>query len=237
MRRASIIALLLVAAVPLLAAVAELPEIGATDTPAYTHVVPRYLEKGAEEAGGPNIVTDVILNYRAFDTYGEVTVIFTALAAVMAVLAARTVDEDEGSGEPTMPVSPVLAFVVRLTAPFIVLFSISLVMHGHLTPGGGFQGGAVLGSVVIVVSLVLGRRQAARLLPRAVRTWLHAAAVLAFFVVGVSGLLWLGSYLELPRAEDYELVRELAMLVLEAGIAVGGGSIVASLFWRMEGRT
>jgi multicomponent Na+:H+ antiporter subunit B len=236
LRRAAIIALLLVAAVPLLAAVAELPEIGATDTPAYTHVVPRYLEEGAEEAGGPNIVTDVILNYRGFDTNGEVTVIFTALAGVMAVLAARTVEEDEGSAEPTMSVSPVLAFVVRLIAPFIVLFSIFLVMHGHLTPGGGFQGGAILGSLVIVVSLVLGRRQAARLLPPGIRTWLHAAAVLAFFVVGLSGLVWLGSYLEFPRAEDYELVRELAMLVLEAGIAVGGGAIVASLFWRMEGR-
>ncbi|MBB6213944.1 multicomponent Na+:H+ antiporter subunit B [Anaerosolibacter carboniphilus] len=72
--------------VGLLIGVSELPEFGDPDNPAHNYVSKRYVEKGVEEAGGLNIVTDIILDYRAFDTFGEATVLFTGVIAVMVVL-------------------------------------------------------------------------------------------------------------------------------------------------------
>jgi multicomponent Na+:H+ antiporter subunit B len=54
--------------------------------PIHTHVVPRYLEQGAQETGVPNIVTAVLASYRGYDTLGETTVVFTAGVGVVALL-------------------------------------------------------------------------------------------------------------------------------------------------------
>ena len=86
MRRTLTLALLVLASVPLLYAVAQLPPVGSVQNPTYTHVASHYLEKGSEETGCENIVTAIILNYRGYDTHGEVTVIFTAMMAVFGVL-------------------------------------------------------------------------------------------------------------------------------------------------------
>jgi len=67
-------------------AVAGMPAFGSPDAPAYTHVVPRYLERCVEETGVGNIVTAIVVYYRGYDTFGEVTVIFTAGTAVIALL-------------------------------------------------------------------------------------------------------------------------------------------------------
>lgn len=64
----------------------ELPPYGNPDNPANNEVTARYLEKGVEEAGATNIVTDIIVDYRAYDTLIETTVLFTALIAVMLTL-------------------------------------------------------------------------------------------------------------------------------------------------------
>jgi len=238
LRRAGIIALLIVAAVPLLLAVSQLPTEGSITNPSYTHVVPRYLEEGKEEAGSSNIVTTIILNYRGFDTNGEVTVIFTALIAVSAILLTGSLAS--GEAEPkerrwTLPISPVVAFVVRVIAPFTAIFSIYMIVRGHGAPGGGFQGGTILGSLAILLSIVLGRKQAIRLLPNKTRPLLQGAAVLAFIVVGIIGLFLSGAYLQFPQEHSLELVRELELLTLEIGIGLGGAAIVASLFWALEG--
>jgi len=66
--------------------VAEMPLFGSIDSPAFNEVPSRYLESGVAETGAVNIVSSVILDYRAFDTLGEATVLFVAIAAVIATL-------------------------------------------------------------------------------------------------------------------------------------------------------
>lgn len=72
------------AAMVLLAA--ELPTYASPDNPTNNEVPARYIERGVEEAGAINIVTDIIVDYRAYDTLIETTVLFTALIAVMLTL-------------------------------------------------------------------------------------------------------------------------------------------------------
>ncbi len=70
----------------LLIGVSELPEFGMAETPANNYVTERYIEKGVEETGALNIVTGIILDYRAFDTFVEATVLFTAAIIVTFIL-------------------------------------------------------------------------------------------------------------------------------------------------------
>ena len=57
---------------------AGLPALFDPDSPASTHVSPRYIEESTDETGSPNFVTAVLADYRGYDTLGETTVIFTA---------------------------------------------------------------------------------------------------------------------------------------------------------------
>ncbi len=66
--------------------VAEMPAFGSLDNPTFNEVPARYLEQGVAETGAVNIVAGVIIDYRAFDTFGEATVLFVAIAAVVATL-------------------------------------------------------------------------------------------------------------------------------------------------------
>lgn len=70
----------------LLMVVAEMPTFGDPDNPVHNEVASRYIDKTIEETGVINAVTAIITDYRAFDTLGEVTVLLTAIAALVAVL-------------------------------------------------------------------------------------------------------------------------------------------------------
>ena len=79
--------LLVPALVVLLQAAADLPPVGDGASAPFTHVAPYYIEHGHEETGAPNLVTAVLADYRGYDTFGELTVIFTAGVACLLILA------------------------------------------------------------------------------------------------------------------------------------------------------
>jgi len=64
----------------------DMPRYGDPKAPVHQHVAPRYLQESGKEVGLPNVVTSVLASYRGFDTLGEVFVIFTAAAGVLAIL-------------------------------------------------------------------------------------------------------------------------------------------------------
>ncbi|MGD9921356.1 MAG: DUF4040 domain-containing protein [Pseudorhodoplanes sp.] len=77
-----------------------LPPFGTADAPIHRHVAPHYLANSIKETNVPNVVTSVLADYRAFDTLGEATVIFTAGIGVMMLLrrARRRESPDEENG-------------------------------------------------------------------------------------------------------------------------------------------
>ena len=114
----------------------------------------RYIEKGLEETGAVNIVTGMILDYRAFDTLGESHVLFIATCTVLILLRLdrkedREANEaDDRTHEPKNDV--ILQTVARILFPPIIIFGIYIILAGHLGPGGGFSGGAVIGAGLIL---------------------------------------------------------------------------------------
>ncbi len=70
----------------LLYGLTDFPEFGRPDNPAHNEVMVKYVEEGPAETGAVNMVSGMILDYRAFDTFVESIVFFTAVISVIAVL-------------------------------------------------------------------------------------------------------------------------------------------------------
>ena len=144
----------------LLLTVAYLPERGAVDVPANNEVAERYVEQGMEETGAVNLVAGMILDYRAFDTLGESHVLFTGLCAVFIMLQTsskkRELEQRREDRVFDLTGDAILRQVVRLVFPMILMFGIYVMLNGHLSPGGGFSGGAILGGGLILYSLAYG---------------------------------------------------------------------------------
>jgi len=150
-------------------------------------VARHYVENGLQENRGSNIVTSIIVNYRGFDTLGEVTVLFLSVSGAAFVLRRRTGLEVHKP----LPASEILTTGARLLFGPIVLFGAYIFVHGHLTPGGGFQGGAVIASGVLL--LLLADRD--RVLPHGFLTWMESLSGLGFVLAGAAGLYFAGSFL------------------------------------------
>ncbi|MDO8885884.1 hydrogen gas-evolving membrane-bound hydrogenase subunit E [Candidatus Oleimmundimicrobium sp.] len=239
MKKGLAIFALLLLWVLLISTVVVLPPMGSPENPTYTHIVPRYLEKGVEEGGAHNIITGIILNYRGYDTMGEVTVIFTALMAVLAVLGRENFLLHTSKAEmSTVEKSIIVKSVARFLTPFIVLFALYIIFHGAESPGGGFQGGAILGASIIIITLTLGLAFVTKKLSLKYRVLFESAGPLGFFIIGMVGILcgqnFLTYLLPCVALAYQDLVRHLLLIIVEIGIGVGGGAIIASIFFAME---
>ena len=153
----------------MLLVVANLPAYGSADAPTVNEVGERYVEQGMTETGAVNSVAGMILDYRAFDTLGESFVLFTAMCAVTMLMRGE-------QGKKRKPVSNsryyanniIVRTVCKLVIPIILMFGIYVVLNGHLSPGGGFSGGAIMASGLIIYAMVWGEDEASRRLPQKV---------------------------------------------------------------------
>ena len=139
--------------VALVVMVSNLPEFGNAANPYNNEVSERYLEKALEETGAVNAVTGMILDYRAFDTFGESCVLFIAAACVLILLRDDQTDTTVKAirDENHEPVSDtILQASAKILFPAILVFGIYILLNGHLSPGGGFSGGAIMGAGLIL---------------------------------------------------------------------------------------
>ncbi len=147
-----------------------------------------YVENGVKDTGATNIVTSVVLNYRGFDTLGEVTVLFLAAIGLSAVLYRKKKQGKRGGRKSSL----ILYTGCRFLFPMIMLFGTYIFIHGHLTPGGGFQGGAIIASGFLLTMLGCWKWGG---INKAGFKITESLAGLVFIVVGLLGLLYSGYFL------------------------------------------
>lgn len=123
--------------------------------------------------------------------------------------------------------SELVDIVSRKLAPFVLLFGFYVVSHGHLSPGGGFQGGAVLASAIILLALSRGLQSVQRSFPAGSLRLLEIAAFLLILAMGVAGILtghgFLGNFLPLGRPGEVPSAGFIFFLNLLIGLEVGCG--------------
>jgi multicomponent Na+:H+ antiporter subunit B len=153
-----------------------------------------YLKLVPDELGSPNTITGILLVLRGFDTLGEVAVLFMVAAGVGLVLRGRANSADAAAPppEPPAPSTELVQTGAEILLPLLSIFAVYIIMNGHLSAGGGFQGGAVIASAVLLVLLAN---------PRAVialdfLSITESIAGVSFVVVGIAGLLFAGGFLD-----------------------------------------
>ncbi len=186
----------------LLQTVAHMPRFGAADVPGNNLVIKRYIERGLQETGAVNIVAGMILDYRAFDTLGESTVLFIAACAVLILLRIDLDDKgrpmqqliaeesDDRHYEPKN--DRVLQGSAMILTPVILLFGIYVLFNGHLGPGGGFSGGAIISSGLILYLNAFGFRRAGRFFTYKTFVWFSFTA-LGFYAVAKAYSFFMGA--------------------------------------------
>ena len=180
MRRIISILLLVIVALGISLSLAKIP-FGTLKTKIGRH----YTDEGIKETGATNIVTSVVVSYRGFDTLGEITILFIAsigLGAVLSTVGEKTDRDIE-------PASLVLSTGCRVFFPLVLIFGSFVFIHGHLTPGGGFQGGAIIASGFLLIYLGCRERRISRL----AFDLSESLGGLVFVVTGLFGLV-LGGY-------------------------------------------
>lgn len=173
----------------LIFAIPGLPPVGNVSHP-YRDLAVR----AAVEHATANTVASVNFDTRAFDTLGEEAIFFTAVLGAIALLRPARHEKDRRlphSGR--VLASTRLAGYVFLGITTVVGWDV--VAHGHLTPGGGFQGGIVAGSGLHLAYVAGNYSVLQRIRPLRLLEIGEAAGVVGFIGIGLAGLVCAGSFL------------------------------------------
>jgi multicomponent Na+:H+ antiporter subunit B len=188
-------------------------------------------------------VTAVNFDFRGFDTLGEEYIMFASVLGV-AVLLRKQHDEREGPPRDRMPGREVSAasdavriLSVTLVGP-MVLFGIYVVVHGQITPGGGFQGGVILATAPLLIYLAGEFESLRRLVPRWLVETGEAIGAGGYGVIGAAAMLthaaFLSNFLPLGRAGDVFSGGTVALIDVTVGLEVAGGFILLLLIFLEE---
>jgi multicomponent Na+:H+ antiporter subunit B len=215
----------------LLTALTDLPDLDSA-IPLYGQVIN---DVAVEERSTTAVVTAVNFDYRGFDTLGEEFILFAAVLGLALILReARDefhvpIDDDAPERLPRVT-SAALRLLTLVTVPFAVLLSVYITAHGHLTPGGGFQGGVIAATALLIVYLG-GEYLAMRgVRPLSMVEVAKASGAAAFVLIGLGGLIAGSAFLEnvLPLNQPGELVSagSIPLLSIAVGLEVTGGFVL-----------
>jgi multicomponent Na+:H+ antiporter subunit B len=183
-----------------------------------------FINKGIKETGAINIVTSVVVSYRGFDTLGEITILFTAalgLGVIFSTLRKRT------NNNKTEPASLIVYTGCRFLFPILILVGIYIFIHGHLTPGGGFQGGAIIASAFLLMYLGCKEKRIKENVSKVVEI-LGGLTFLVIVIIGLTiGKEFLFNFL--PKGEPATLLSAGIIPIIYIAIGLKVGSELAGI--------
>ncbi|MBD5633477.1 MAG: sodium:proton antiporter [Candidatus Eremiobacteraeota bacterium] len=213
--------------------------VASLDLPHYGESRGPYEQRRAVEAVRARHATnlDAFVNFdiRGFDTLGEEFIFFVGIAG-FSLLLAESRGELTGAarkplpGREAPPPDPALKVFSIAFVPLAIAFGFYVVLHGQLTPGGGFQGGAAVATGALTVWLAAGFARFGNVFPKTAVESFETLGVLGYVGLGVGALLASGSFLKnvLPLGRTGDLFSSGTIDALNGvvGIAIAGGFIV-----------
>jgi multicomponent Na+:H+ antiporter subunit B len=205
-------------------AVAKLPPFGAQWHPYRDLAV-----AAAVRNKTANVVSAVTFDQRGFDTLGEEVILLGSVLGATALLRPKKDERQRRVADDGRQLTAVdmLAYVFR---PITFLLGVDLMVHGHLTPGGGFQGGVVLATGLHLLYLAEGYAALERLRPLDWYQIVEGLSTAAFAGLAAAGMVLGAGVLAnfLPQGEFQQLLSAGTVPVLNVvvGFAVGAGAVV-----------
>jgi multicomponent Na+:H+ antiporter subunit B len=215
-----------------------------------------------EDTSVPNIVTAVLADYRGYDTMFETAVIFSAGLACFFLLrvflrrspesrlyrhvpTGVTLRIEKGGALPSesgefqriddlwVPYDLIITTTCRLVIPFIQLFALYVIAHGHHSPGGGFQGGVILGASIILYAISHDLRSAMKRMSEKIGALLSTGGILIYAGTGALCLVLGANFLDYSALAgllgvDPITARSHGILIVEIGV---GLAVMATMIW------
>jgi multicomponent Na+:H+ antiporter subunit B len=228
LRRRVFLAAAVVAAALLLWGLAGLPPYGVYAGP-YGDVLNQV---AVAERKATNVVASVTFDYRGVDTLGEEFILFAAVVGVAILLRAQRdereepPDEDAADRRAPGTSNAVRVLGLALVGP-VVLFGVYVVTHGHLSPGGGFQGGVVLATGALLVFLSGEYVTLRRVSPEVLLDSAESVGAAGYVLVGLlgvaAGATFLANVLRLGQPGALLSAGTIPLINLAVGLEVAGG--------------
>lgn len=128
--------------------------------------------------------------------------------------------------------SIILEVVCRLMTPIIQLFALYVIFHGHYSPGGGFQGGALLAGSILLQRVILAEESQASFSPK-LGIPFGVVGLLIWLGTAVWGLVGGGNFLQYDKitlAMESDMLRNTGILLVEIGVAFAVMGVLVSIF-------
>ena len=238
------------------------PDFADPESPASRYLSPYFLKNSIAQTEVPNVVTAVLADYRGYDTMFETTVIFTAGLACFFLLRQFSGKPKKlqlyrhkstgiifkvkhGSKKPEKlsnferidsdwtPYDVIIKTTCRIVIPLIQLFALYVVAHGHHSPGGGFQGGVILGATVILFALSHNLRGTIRKFSERLSVMIAVGGVILYAGTGLLCLILGLAYLDYSALAPLlgiskTMARSHGILIVEVGV---GLAVMAIMIW------
>jgi len=179
-----------------------------------------FIQNSVPGGGGSNVVNVILVDFRGFDTFGEITVLAIAALGIFALLGnlrlSGPAHDASGRGWDTDTHPMILATFARLLLPLALLVSIFIFLRGHNLPGGGFIAGLITAIALIVQYLANGVTWTHDRLPAQTQPWIAAGLVIAL-LTGLASWLFGRPFLtsafghvNWPLVGEFELASAMA---------------------------
>jgi multicomponent Na+:H+ antiporter subunit B len=184
-----------------------------------------YNENEVSQVGAANVVTAVVVTYRGLDTLGEVTVLFLTASVIGFILRRKK------KGEPAVKAdkgSEILSTASRILFPGSIILGVYVFVNGHLTPGGGFQGGAVIGTAILLIALANPEFAVSR----KVLHWLESLSGVTYVIIGLLGIFLAAGFLDnriLPLGDFGHLLSAGAIPIIYSMIGIKVGAELSGI--------
>lgn len=246
----------------------DFPGWGDPMSPASSHVSPYYITHSLSDTAVPNIVTAVLADYRGYDTMFETIVIFAAGMVCLFLLRhdkqtasesrlyrhvptgitlriekeGRVPDDStdfERIDSVWVPYDLVVRTTCRMVIPFIQLFALYVIAHGHHSPGGGFQGGVILGASLVLFAIAFNLRTAIQYMPEKAVMVLGALGVMIYAGTGLACLLLESNYLDYSALAPVfrsgpVMARSHGILIIEIGVGMAVMAVMVMLYYTLS---
>lgn len=166
-------------------------------------------EAALHERHGANLDAFVNFDYRALDTLGEEFIFFTAIVGLSLVLRRLPGEIEEGqplpmiSGRSAPDPDELTQWITPVFVPALVVFGVYVLIHGHLTPGGGFQAGAIIDSALAMIYVAFGYAAFRHTVNQEKTEIVEAVAAISYIAMGLvalaSGAAFLANILPLGK--------------------------------------
>lgn len=199
----------------------DLPEFGDIRTPIHQHVTKYYHDNAFEEIGVKSFVAAILASYRGFDTLGETLVIFTGGIAALFILSHMNHSPDVNFKS-----NIIIETCSKISAPVILVFVIYIQILGTTSPGGGFQAGAILASLIMGLNLSYGFIFDTKSLIK-----IGALGLCIYVFPGMVALLLNYQFLDYNALPFGDKSQKIGIEIIEVGICLTVASTLTLLYY------